>query len=425
VKRDCSFDLLAAPVASVLVVDDSRVQREHAAALCRAMGVGQVHLAENGAQALEQLAQLAQQQRLPEAMVIDLEMPVMDGVELIQQLCLRGIDIPFVVASTRETALLEAVEAMARVQGQRVTRGLCKPMTEAALAEALRSCARSEQRTASPPPAPAEAPIAAADLSAAIAAGRIIPHYQPKIDGRTGVIRGVEVLARWPDAALGSPAPDRFIAAAERCGQIHALTLSILDQAFAQAALWRSRGLQLSVAVNLSPLLLQSPALVDQIVGLVQQHGLAPAQVVLELTETSVVASQGAALGVLARLRMKGFGLSIDDYGTGFSSMQQLARVPCTELKIDRSFVDGAHRQAHLRAILQSAIEMATRLGIASVAEGVETLDDWRLLQGYGCTIGQGWLFGKAMPAAELQAWLKRHVRRLPLLRAPDSLGPA
>jgi EAL domain-containing protein (putative c-di-GMP-specific phosphodiesterase class I)/CheY-like chemotaxis protein len=399
---------------SVLVVDDSRVQREHIASLCHGLGVEQVHLAEHGADALAVLARLATP---PEAMVIDLEMPVMDGVELIQQMRLLALQIPFVVASTREATLVQSVETMARLQGLPVVRGLCKPLSEAALREALGLVGQIRRAAA---PGGSDAPIDPAALAHAIASGAIVPYYQPKIDACTGVIRGVEVLARWLDPALGNPVPDRFIAAAEAEGQIHALTLAIARQAFKQAAHWNARGLVLSLAVNLSPKLLAHAALVDELAALAQQHGLPAQQVVFEITEGSVVAAPGVSLGTLARLRMKGFGLSIDDYGTGFSSLQRLARVPWTELKIDRSFVDGAHRHAHQRAILQSAIEMASRLQLVSVAEGVETLEDWRLLQSFGCTVGQGWLFGRAMPASELPAWLKQHAARLPQLRAQD-----
>ncbi len=414
-------DLTAPPLASVLIVDDSRVQREHIADLCRQLGVAQVHRAEHGADALAQLEQLPV---APQALIIDLEMPVMDGVEFIQQLRQRWPHIPFVVATTRESALVQSIEQMARSQGLRVARSLRKPMTAALLHEALVHCAGlAAKQPGAAPPRPAAAPIEADALARAIATGAIVPYYQPKIDARTAVIRGVEVLARWRDEALGHPMPDRFIPVAEASGQIKALTLAIMDQAFAQAGRWNARGLALSVAVNLSPRLLTCQALVDEIGSRVARHGLVPEQVVLELTETSLVATDGAALGVLARLRMKGYGLSIDDYGTGFSSLQQLARVPCTELKIDRSFVDGAHRQDALRAILQSAVEMAGRLQLTSVAEGVETMEDWRLLQGYGCTIGQGWLFGRAMPAAELPAWLKQHAQRLQQLRALEGEG--
>jgi EAL domain-containing protein (putative c-di-GMP-specific phosphodiesterase class I) len=133
----------------------------------------------------------------------------------------------------------------------------------------------------------------------------------------------------------------------------------------------------------------------------------------------------GAALGVLAHLRLKGFGLSIDDYGTGFSSMQQLARIPFTELKIDRSFVHGAHQRTNLRVILQSALDMARQLDLVTVAEGIETLEDWRLLQECGCGIGQGYLIARPVPASEIPAWLRSHQSRLPELRGDDALPGA
>jgi EAL domain-containing protein (putative c-di-GMP-specific phosphodiesterase class I)/DNA-binding NarL/FixJ family response regulator len=414
---------------SVMVVDDSRLQREHIAALCRGLGIACIHEAEHGADALASLERLQAAGQAPELLVIDLEMPVMDGVELIQHLRERAPRLPFVLASTREAALLEAVETMARLQGLPVLQCLHKPVAAAAFREALGRLSDWQLAAAAPALRGAQAPAPAAGqpvitpvaLAEAIARGHIVPHYQPKVDVRTGVIRGVEVLARWTSAVLGQPAPERFIALAEAQGLIHALTLAIVGQALAQAAKWNARGLVLSVAVNLSPRLLESPALVAQLTELAAEHGLPPSQIVLEITESSVVAAQGAALSVLARLRMKGFGLSIDDYGTGFSSLQQLARVPWTELKIDRSFVDGAHRHVHQRTILHSALEMAQRLSLATVAEGVETMEDWRMLQGFGCSVGQGWLFGRAMPAADLPGWLRRHGRRLAELRAPTA----
>jgi EAL domain-containing protein (putative c-di-GMP-specific phosphodiesterase class I) len=147
-------------------------------------------------------------------------------------------------------------------------------------------------------------------------------------------------------------------------------------------------------------------------------------QIVLEITETSLVDCMGAALGVLARLRLKGFGLSIDDYGTGFSSMQQLARIPFTELKIDRSFVHGAHQRSNLRVILQSALDMARQLDLVTVAEGIETMEDWHLLQECGCGIGQGYLIAKPMAASAFPLWLRQHQTRLTELRYRTHLAP-
>ena len=148
-----------------------------------------------------------------------------------------------------------------------------------------------------------------------------------------------------------------------------------------QTALWYRHGLDLSIAINLSPILLERGELVQEISELQQQHGLRAEQIVFEVTESSLLRDLAIALGVLTRLRLRGFRLSLDDYGTGFSSMQQLARIPFTELKIDRTFVHGAHERDSLQVILRSALEMASQLGIETVAEGVECLQDWRLLR--------------------------------------------
>jgi len=409
---------MVARIASLLIAEDSKVQRQHLVSLCHELGVQQVHEAANGAEALALLGRLP---HLPDALLIDLEMPVMDGVELIQHLQARRLKVPFVIASMRESALLTSVLEMARAHGHRVGAALRKPLALEPLRGALLACLES------PPEPPRRTPAPLADpqaLERAIHAGELQVHYQPKVDIRSGLIRGAEVLARWPDPAGGFIAPDRFIPVAEEHGLIHALTLSVLEQACAQAAQWKAKGLALSLAVNLSPQLLDSQALVGELGEVVNRHRLRPEELVLEITEGALISSEGLALGTLARLRMHGYGLAIDDYGTGFSSMQQLSRIPFTELKIDRSFVHGAHADEHLRVLLHSAIEMAARLGLTSVAEGMETLEDWALLRRYGCNMGQGWLIGKAMPAAELPAWLRQHRQRLPALRAARTSAP-
>lgn len=411
----------SAPVGSLLIVDDSVVQRGQVAGLCRRLGVPLLYEAASGAEALELLCMLVLP---PELLIVDLEMPVMDGIELIERLGQDFPGLPVIVASSRELSLIQTVEAMAVNLGVPVVAAVRKPLTLEVLSEAFARHAAIERRErdgGAPCEAPAPVPIEA--LERAIALGEIDVHYQPKVDMVTGFVRGVEALARWngPD---GRPVrPDRFVAIAEREGLIHGLTRNVMTRAFAQAAHWNAHGLRLSMAVNLSPGLLDRPGLVNEITELVASHGLRTEQVVLEITEGSVVDCLGSALGVLARLRLKGLGLSIDDYGTGFSSLQQLARIPFTELKIDRSFVHGASRRDNLRVILQSALDLARQLGLTAVAEGIETLEDWHLVQACGCSIGQGYLVARPMPAPDFLPWLKTHQRRLPELRParPDS----
>jgi EAL domain-containing protein (putative c-di-GMP-specific phosphodiesterase class I) len=407
---------LAPPIESILVVDDSTVQRHFTLGLARELGIADLREAVDGADALRLLRGGA---TLPALMIIDLEMPAMDGIELIQKMREHQLCVPFVVASSREGSLVSAVEEMARVLGLPVLAGVRKPLTKELLVSAFAAC-RNFEAPSLPVPPKDSLPLEDEELSDAIARHAIVPHYQPKVDLRTGLLRGVEALARWPHPKHGFVPPDQFISVAERQGHgaIHAVTLNIVDQAMAQAARWNARGLRLSLAVNLSPLLLDAPDLVEELCSLLETHQLTADQVVLEITESSLPRVPGVALGVLARLRMKGFGLAIDDYGTGFSSMQQLSRVPFTELKIDRSFVHHAHCHENRRVILESALEMAHRLKLVTVAEGVETIEDWRLLQQFGCDIGQGYLVAKPMPAAALPSWLKGHRKRLTELRA-------
>ncbi|HEU4486318.1 MAG TPA: EAL domain-containing response regulator [Povalibacter sp.] len=408
-----SADPASVAVTSVLIVDDSRVQRSHSAHLCHELGIAEVLEAGNGREALALLAAMPAK---PGVMIVDLEMPTMDGPELLMQLHQRGIDVPIIVASSRERMLIDSVQQMGGCLGLRVQHALQKPLQLDDLRKALLSVGQTAVRRAKDQTW-ADA-IDEKALGAALDRGEISVHFQPKTDLRTGLVRGVEALARWQHPQMGFVPPDRFIAVAERGELIHRLTLEVMHQAMLQAAGWEARGLHLTLAVNLSPLLLERPDLPQEIASLAQCHGLSPERIVLEITESSLMSQPGLALGVLARLRLKGFGLSIDDYGTGFSSLAQLTRIAFTELKIDRSFVRHAPQRESLQVILRSAIDLSNELGLACVAEGVETMEEWRLLQQYGCTLAQGWLIAKAMPGGDIVEWCRRHRQRVAELRA-------
>ena len=390
-------------LTSALVVEDSALQRGHAADLCREFGITRVEEASNGQEALALLEVLSPH---PDLLIVDLEMPTMDGAELLEHLARRGISIPIIIVSSRGSALLNSVQDMGSAVGLHVVAALQKPLQIGTLREALGNINRVKQRL---PKQAKKLPIEASVLRAGIDAGEIEVHYQPKVDIVTGEVRGLEALARWQHPTLGLVPPDEFIEVAEKNNLIHELTMQVMNQALFQTAVWNMCGLDLSIAINVSPLLLNRSELLDEIASLQQIHEVPAENIVLEVTETSLVRELGVALGVLTRLRLRGFGVSLDDYGTGFSSMQQLARIPFTELKIDRSFVHGAHVRESLQVILRSALELANELGLSTVAEGIEDIEDWRLLQGYGCTLGQGWLIAKPMAADKFVPWLKKY----------------
>ena len=398
-------------IDSVLIVDDSGVQRGIGAAVCRQLLIPKVHEASNGREALALLDELSAP---PALLIVDLEMPTMDGPELLSELGGRGTRAPIVLASSRERALMNSVQDMGTALGLRIVGALQKPLTPASLGALLQN--KLEAAVEQKDPALRQS-VDPQSLRRALSRGDIGVHYHPQVEIDTGRVRGVEALARWRDAHRGWIAPDAFIPVAEQHGIIRELTLHVMEAAMRQTALWSRHGLDLSIAINLSPTLLERGELLQEISDLQQRHGLRADQIVLEVTESSLLRDIASALGVLTRLRLRGFRLSLDDYGTGFSSMQQLARIPFTELKIDRTFVHGAHERDSLQVLLRSALEMASQLGIETVAEGVECLQDWRLLRQYGCKLAQGWLLAKAMPGADLEGWLPTLQRRRPELQ--------
>lgn len=386
----------------VLIVDDSRLQRKSAEQCLMAFGVEHIFAAANGREALTFLQEAHSP---PAVMLLDLEMPVLDGIEVLQQLATQAYAPAIILVSSSDEVLISAVAAMAEALHLPLLGAFRKPLHPAALAAALAGFAGLERQSA--PAQIASADIAVADLTEAIAQHLIVPFYQPKIALDPPALAGLEVLARWTHKRHGQISPGQFIPCAEQNDLIGALTLSILDQVLDDMVAWNQQGLAVAVAINLSAVSLTDPSLANSIIQRVAQREVPPQQLCFEITESALVIDLPSALATISRLRLKGFGCSIDDYGTGFSSLQQLSRLPFSELKIDRSFVRHAPRRQHLRNILGSAIDMGRRLGIATVAEGVEHETELRLLQSLGCKQAQGFLFAYPMPGCDLLQWLE------------------
>ena len=243
-------------------------------------------------------------------------------------------------------------------------------------------------------------------------------HYQPKVDLAGGAPVGVEALVRWNHPTHGLVYPDHFIGLAEDCGAIDAMTEWVLAEAVGQMVRWRNEDRVLGMAVNVSMNTLSSPGFAGRVGALVADLGAAPQDLTLEITESRLMAETSVPLECLARLRMQRFGLSIDDFGTGHSSLSQLRDVPFTELKVDRGFVKGARHDQIIRPILEGSIGIAKGMGMEVVAEGIETEDDWRLLREIGCDFGQGWFIGRPMQSDRLPGWLADWESRRGLLVA-------
>jgi diguanylate cyclase (GGDEF)-like protein len=258
----------------------------------------------------------------------------------------------------------------------------------------------------------------ASDLRGALERGEFVLHYQPKVDLRTERVMGAEVLLRWAHPTHGWLAPDDFVPLAEHTGVIVPLTGYVLENALRQVGGWRSAGIDLSVAVNLSARTLVERELPDQIEAMCRQWGVPTDRLVLEITESMVVADPTRTLAVLARLHELGVEISVDDFGTGYSSMEYLKRLPVKEVKIDRSFVTPMADDARDAAIVRCTIDLARSLGLRVVAEGVETTDVHERLAAMGCDQGQGFAISRALPAPQFTAWLSAQERDLLALSA-------
>jgi diguanylate cyclase (GGDEF)-like protein/PAS domain S-box-containing protein len=243
-----------------------------------------------------------------------------------------------------------------------------------------------------------------AELRDAADLGELEMHYQPLIDLRSGRVEHVEALVRWSHPVRGLISPADFIPLAEQSGLIHPLTAWVLGAAIEQARAWERDGLSMSIAVNLSAVVLTDPTLPGQITGMLADAGLSNGRLIVEITE-SVIAEEGVR-DALQRLSEAGVTLAVDDFGTGYSSLAWLRTLPVHQLKIDRTFVTGMVGDPKDIAIVRSVVQLAHSLGLVVIAEGVETAEVADLLGDLGADIGQGYFFCYPKPAAQLERWL-------------------
>ena len=396
----------------ILVLDDDSFMIKLLACMLESFGFLSVSTCDNGHAALELIDRSCAH---PDLILLDINMPEMDGVEFVRHLVDHHYSGALILVSGEGERMLQSIEKLVRAHKIAVLGYLTKPVTPERLAALIDKWVAPDQGAAK-----ATKKIYSADeLREAIAGDELVNYYQPKVAVSTGEVIGVEALVRWRHPRDGIVFPDQFVSLAEKHRLIDDLTRNVLAGALAQSRIWRDAQMPLRVAVNVSMDNLISLDFLECIVDLTTESGVPPQEVVLEVTESRLMNDLRVPLEILTRLHLRRFRLSIDDFGTGNSSLTQLRNVPFVELKIDQSFVHGAWANDTQRVMFNASHGLANQLQMETVAEGVEDRDDWDFVRQRGCELAQGYFIARPMPAEQLSVWLAEwEDRRRDLMRA-------
>ncbi len=388
-------------MTTALIVDDDAFMRTLTATLLSQLGIVEQHAAADGQEALACL-----DANVIDVMLCDLNMPGMDGISLLRHVAASDARPAIILFSGEDRRVLATAEALASAHKLDVLGSVSKPPTPEALEPLLESLASRPQAGGHRAASPAQELLTPDEIRDGLGRGLLALAFQPQIDAKTGQVLGVEALARWEHPTRGLIGPWAFIGVAERHGLIGEITRQVLDLSLSQVSIWLADGHDFTVSVNVTVDDLADVDFTDVVLDSLARHGVPPERLLLEVTESKIMRDLVAPLEVLTRLRMRRVGLALDDYGTGASSMEQLARIPFTELKVDRQFVSTALEDPRARAMLESAVGLARSLDLESLAEGVETQEQWDLVVELGCDRLQGYFVAPPLTAPRFEEWL-------------------
>lgn len=383
----------------ILVLDDESFMLKLLNRVLANLGFTSVILCDSGRVALESIDANSR----PNIILLDLNMPEMDGIEFVRHLVERHYTGSLILVSGEDERMLQTAEKLVQAHKIPILGHLHKPVRPESLSLLLDKWTPPSSSGQGIP----KKVYHAEELQAALNNRELVNYYQPKVAVASGEVIGVETLVRWNHPVDGLVFPDMFIGVAEAFGLIDELTQLVFSNALIQAKAWRDEGIRLRVAVNVSMDNLASLSFLNFVADMTAEVGIAPQDIVLEVTESRLMQDTRAPLEILTRLRLKRFRLSIDDFGTGHSSLAQLRDIPFDELKIDQGFVHHAWSNETLMAMYEASLSLARQLGMEVVAEGVEDRNDWDLLQRTGCDLAQGAFVSRPMLPAELPGWIE------------------
>ncbi len=383
---------------TVLIVDDQSHVRDWTCGVLGGVGITNVTEATDGRDALAKVTQPGVHFDL---IFCDLGMPDRDGIETIRSLAALGIDSAVAILSMEEERLVEMASKLVDAQGLNLVGAIIKPLTADKI-----DVVRARMRAVRTPNAPDNVLAPELDIAQAFVQREMRLAYQPKVELKTRRFVGVESLVRWKHPKLGMFQPSAFVPLIEGSDAYSEMLVEFsLDESIACAARWLKRTQELRVAVNLSARAFDRLDLPERISAIAFKHKVPNEMITIEVTETQVARDAVRMLDVATRLRLKRFRLSVDDFGTGHSGLQQLQELPFNEMKIDRRFVDGCSASKVKRSVVEASLALARSLKLVSVAEGVQTQADWDFLLELGCDVVQGFYIARPMSEEGLETW--------------------
>jgi EAL domain-containing protein (putative c-di-GMP-specific phosphodiesterase class I)/ActR/RegA family two-component response regulator len=382
----------------LLILDDERTVAQTVAFAAERHGFT-VRLSDSAKEFFDEVARFS-----PSHIIIDLLMPGMDGVEVLRSLATMGCEANIIMMSGMGAKVLESAQRAGIERGLRISGILPKPFKPAELRALLDADPRLPSRVDAVKEADGE--VSLGELETALRTDQFVLHYQPKIHVADHRPAGVEALVRWQHPSLGLLAPDRFLPLVEQSGNMDLLTYRVIETGLAWFA-EAGRGNSLTLAINIAGGSLTDVIFTDVLNEQCTLLKIDPARIILELTETSATQQTADAMDILTRVRLKGFQLSIDDFGTGYSSLVQLAQLPFSEIKVDKSFVGAMLGSEEAHKIVATTLGLGKALHLTSVAEGVENEAQLRALANLECDQAQGFFIAKPLDAETARAWLR------------------